>query len=627
MSGDIGILTGITIASSLWDKIKNYASQKEDASKSKIEAELLAKASVNLKEERAWWEVLLFSGRSGGAAGCGYGLERGLNKPRDAGTDGDGGDGDGGDGGPECNNFPGSFNLSSPPDSNSATSLRPTFDWTDSIDPDPGDTVGYSLLIDTDNLFPAPITYTDISASEFTLSTPLANNTTYYWKVIAKDLCNQETESAETFNFTTVVECSTSPNAFSLTSPANGSTDVSITPTFDWEDAIDPDVGDAVTYTLQIDTSDLFPAPTEFTDLTESTYTMTTALANGTTYYWRVIAKDGCDNEVTSTGVYSFTTEAACLPQTYYDTDFLAGVPSDTVVNSGTVSLVRDDTAWTCYDGSVDPATVGWSENAPLGWTINSITGGILHLSSIDLDTNAYYGINPSFVGSGWMVEARMQLDPVNGSQGGTGCAIDIKDGSHSVILRIQNNQINEDGTGEFYVMDPTLDFNIYKITKSGGTFSVFVNDIFRLGGTAISDSIASRLWYHDIGGTFDSDAHWDYICYYNGGSSLPYVGNGTYTSEIIDTGSSANNIGSGAMLHWSQNTPSGTSITMSFCASNDPGLAGATCANGLTNYTGETIPAGVVGRYFQWVATLATTDPINTSELLDVTLNFETCD
>jgi hypothetical protein len=353
---------------------------------------------------------------------------------------------------------------------------------------------------------------------------------------------------------------------------------------------------------------------------------MTSSLANGTTYYWRVIAKDGCDNEVTSTEVFSFTTELQCTPQSYYDTDFLLGTPSNTEVNSGTVSLVRDNTAWTCYDGSVLPETVGWTENATLGWTTKNATGGILHLSSIGLDTNAQYEIDPSFVGGGWMVETRMQL--LN-SEGSNGCAIDIRDGSHAIDFRIQNDQIRENITVESYSMDPTLSYNIYRIVKAGSSYSIYVNDILRLSGTAFAEAIPSRLWFHDIGGTNDSEAYWDYLCYYNGGSSLPYVASGTYTSEIVDTGNFNNDIGSGAVLRWSQSSPlpAGTSIAMQFCASDDPGLAGATCTSGLTNNTGEIIPGTAAGRYFQFEATLGTTNTDNTPELFDVTLNYETCD
>lgn len=534
-----------------------------------------------------------------------------------------------------CATPPDAFSLTLPSSGSSNISVTPTFDWADAIDPDLGDSVTYRLEIDPNNAFPAPATFSGIAESAYTLdpADALTNNTTYYWRVFAVDGCGNAVASSEVYSFTTIEHCATPPNAFSLTLPANGSSDISVTPTLDWNDAIDTDPDDPVTYRVEIDTTDTFPAPTTFSGIAQSIYTLGAgdALPNGVTRFWRAFAVDGCGNEVRSTQAYwSFTTELACMPQAYYDTDFTLGAPSNTVVDSGTITLMQDDTAWTCWDGSVDPVTVGWSEEAPLGWTINNSDGDILHLSSIDLNTNAYYRKDPSFTGSGWMVEARMQLDPVNGSQGGTGCAIDIKDGSHSVILRIQNNQVNEDGTGEFYVMDPTLDYNIYRIIKTGSTFSVDINGIPRLSGTAVGDLTASHLWFHDIGGTFDSDAFWDYICYYNGGNSLPYVANGTYTSEIVDTGSYNNNIGSGAMLHWSQTDPlpADSSIKIQFCASDNPDLSGANCVSDLQTNTGEIIPAGVEGRYFQWMATLGRGLNLHeTPELFDVTLNYETCD
>jgi hypothetical protein len=314
-----------------------------------------------------------------------------------------------------------------------------------------------------------------------------------------------------------------------------------------------------------------------------------------------------------------------CTPQTYTDTDLTSATPSSEVeISGGSATLRNNESAWIRYGGDVLPDTVGWTENAPLGWAAPpDTTGGILHLTSIGLDTNARYEIDPSFTGD-FMVQARVRL--IN-SEGGTGCAIDVANGSYSVILRIQNTQIIEDNTGEFYAMDPTSEYFVYRMVLEGSNYSVLVDNILRLSATAMASPSASHLWIHDIGGTFDSEADWDNVEWYPD-SSLPPEPSGTVTSEILDAGDhDSNNIGSGAMLHWSQDTPGTSSITLEFCASNDPTMSsGVNCVSGLTANTGETIPASVVGRYYQWIATLSS-DGVNRPTLLDVTLNFETCD
>ena len=83
------------------------------------------------------------------------------------------------------------------------------------------------------------------------------------------------------------------PSAPTLSSPADGSTIVDTTPTFDWSDATDPDTGDAVTYDLQADNSDcdfLSPELNE-TGLAASTFTPASPLTPGI-FCWRARAVD-----------------------------------------------------------------------------------------------------------------------------------------------------------------------------------------------------------------------------------------------------------------------------------------------------------------------------------------------
>jgi len=543
------------------------------------------------------------------------------------------------DGGPDgevpsvCDHAPSAFVLESPTHSATGVSVQPLLNWQDSTDLDSGDQVKYRVQVDDNDDFSSPvIDRADLTESQYQVSASEALNfdTLYFWKVIAYDGCPTEVPSA-VFQFRTARPevCNNSPTAFTLESPADNETGVSTTPTFNWSNSTDPDTGDTVTYRLIVSPNpDLSSPVLDKSGLTASEYTVlpTEALTQGVTYYWKVEAYDSCGN-VTESGVRSFTT-ILCTPHTYFDTDFTSGTTSNTVVNSGTVSLAQDQSVWVCWDGSVYPETVGWTENAPVGWVTKNISGGVLELNTIDSNQPGYYEKNPSFNSStGWMIEARVRTVD---NQGGNGCVIYAQDDGYRIEFRLLNDRIYVNcAPGPFYLMDPRVDYNTYLITGKDGNYEVYVNGIRRVSGPLCSSpGPTSYIQFHDVGGTFDGHAYWDYLCYYNGGSTLPYVSNGTYTSVVIDTNNINNNIGSGAVLRWSQNVPAGANnIEMQVCASNDPGMAGEVCASGLTNNAGETIPPTVTGRYVRYQARLSTTLNLVTPELQDVTLTYETCE
>jgi parallel beta-helix repeat protein len=115
------------------------------------------------------------------------------------------------------------------------------------------------------------------------------------------------------------------PNVFSLLSPADKETLHTLSPTFQWEKAIDPNQGDQVVYTLQIDRLKNFAAPIIHANLNDTTYAITTELSPNFTYYWRVIASDSLGLQTFSKEVFRFTIaqitaveETPPLP-TYFD--------------------------------------------------------------------------------------------------------------------------------------------------------------------------------------------------------------------------------------------------------------------------------------------------------------------
>jgi hypothetical protein len=89
-----------------------------------------------------------------------------------------------------------------------------------------------------------------------------------------------------------------------LASPANGATNVSTTPTLSWNA-----VSCATTYGLQVAKDSSFSAAAIVVNqsgITSASYTLATPLSNGTTYYWRVNAKNAGETSSWSL-VWSFT--------------------------------------------------------------------------------------------------------------------------------------------------------------------------------------------------------------------------------------------------------------------------------------------------------------------------------
>ncbi len=93
------------------------------------------------------------------------------------------------------------FDLLSPADGDTVETLTPTLSWQATTDPDPGDTVTYTLYYGTDpGLGSGTVIVSGLAEPAFT--TPaLDDNTLYYWKVEAVDSRDLITESNQEFSF------------------------------------------------------------------------------------------------------------------------------------------------------------------------------------------------------------------------------------------------------------------------------------------------------------------------------------------------------------------------------------------------------------------------------------------
>jgi hypothetical protein len=94
----------------------------------------------------------------------------------------------------------------------------------------------------------------------------------------------------------------TTTAAPSPVAPASGTPGLSVSPTLDWSDAVG-----ATGYDVQVATDSGFASIVRSASVASSSWVVSPALANGTTYYWRARATSACPASAWTTG-WSFTT-------------------------------------------------------------------------------------------------------------------------------------------------------------------------------------------------------------------------------------------------------------------------------------------------------------------------------
>ncbi|MFB3908144.1 MAG: S8 family serine peptidase [Candidatus Eisenbacteria bacterium] len=78
------------------------------------------------------------------------------------------------------------FSLQQPPDGSTTPTVRPTFVWNRSADPQ-GEVIRYEVWVDEEQDFGTPLVYSEIADTTWTLPVPLPPETLFYWRVIAEE--------------------------------------------------------------------------------------------------------------------------------------------------------------------------------------------------------------------------------------------------------------------------------------------------------------------------------------------------------------------------------------------------------------------------------------------------------
>ncbi|PAU92838.1 hypothetical protein CK503_14210, partial [Aliifodinibius salipaludis] len=219
--------------------------------------------------------------------------------------------------------------LTSPSDSTSTSPYSVAFSWTAIASAS-----GYNIQVATDQEFSTLLVIDQEIKSSSYETTALSAEQTFYWRV-EPVVSGEETQWSEVFQFATLAAGEISAPV--QVSPDDGSTDVALQPTLEWEA-----VENADSYELHVSHDSQMDIETKVTD---TTYSPSEALASGTTYYSRVRAVIG-DTQGQWSEIHSFTTSS--------------GETSDT--NDSTVSL-----------SSPSDGATGQSINLTLDW--ESVSG------------------------------------------------------------------------------------------------------------------------------------------------------------------------------------------------------------------------------------------------------------
>ena len=252
--------------------------------------------------------------------------------------------------------------LTSPANNSTGVSLTPTFNW-GSV---PAATT-YNIQVSTNTNFSSTIVNAITSTNSYTASS-LSYFTLYYWRVKAINPgCSGGSPWSNVWNFTTTLQA---PN---LISPANNSTGVTLTPTFNWGS-----VTGATSYNLQVSTQTNFSSTVINQTTSSTSYLPTTPLSTGTQYYWRVKASSSSSSGPWS-DTWNFMTTTIVAPTLISPANNATGVSLTPTFSWGSV------TGATSYNIQVSTQT---SFSTTI---INQTTSSTSYIPTSPLSNGTYY--------------------------------------------------------------------------------------------------------------------------------------------------------------------------------------------------------------------------------------------
>jgi hypothetical protein len=193
---------------------------------------------------------------------------------------------------------PNHFSLISPVNNDTITNLV-TLSWRKAFDPDPNDTVRYSLYLSRSVVFnpDSTLVFSTLLDTTYTDSLDLGF---WYWKVKAYDTGGLSRWSNQSWCFFVFVPL----DSFSLISPQNGA--FVINPILlSWQTSTEPVSNDTIRYDLYISRSAMFSPESTliYSNLLDTSYVCT---PNSGLWYWKVKAHDLWGLAIWSNEIWSY---------------------------------------------------------------------------------------------------------------------------------------------------------------------------------------------------------------------------------------------------------------------------------------------------------------------------------
>ena len=268
-------------------------------------------------------------------------------------------------------NVPVSFNKSGPANGVTNQPLSVTLNWGAS-----SNATSYEYCYDMTNDNACSTWTSNSTSTSFALS-GLSQNTTYYWHVRANNnfgTTYANGSSTAFWSFTT----GSLPGPFGKSTPANGTSSVSLSPTLTWASS-----SGAANYAYCYDTTN-DGACTNWVNASGTSVTLS-GLSVGTTYYWQVRAVSGAGFTYADDNVYwSFTTLPLASNDNFDSPIIILSTPFQQRENVANATTASDDPTLPCVSAQ-KYNTVWYRFTAP--------SNGVLTVNTIGSDYDTVLGV------------------------------------------------------------------------------------------------------------------------------------------------------------------------------------------------------------------------------------------
>jgi hypothetical protein len=196
-----------------------------------------------------------------------------------------------------CFQPPAAFHLTAPANKASHQPLTVTLSW-EAAGSFPNAPTGYDLYFgSTSN---PPVYASNIAGTQWTVA-GLTMQTTYFWKVVARNACGATGTPLWAF---TTIPCTIAPRPFTNLSPPHGAVNQPLTVDLAWQASTQ-----AASYEVYFGVS---PSSLSLRAAVSGTRYAAEGLCPATTYYWQIVAVNPCGRR--EGAVWSFTTGAGDGP-------------------------------------------------------------------------------------------------------------------------------------------------------------------------------------------------------------------------------------------------------------------------------------------------------------------------